>query len=86
MAHIHAGHLTLVQSYIWFPLQLTFFRQTILRSDFRWAIATGLNLGIQLLGGIPQTAFYSILGILASVPIQPPYAATATLLGIICVT
>jgi hypothetical protein len=65
VAHLYAGHLTFVQNYIWIPLILFFVYRFIDTTDFRWALCAGLSLGIQILGGFPQIAFYTILTILA---------------------
>jgi len=64
MAHLYAGHLTLVQNYIWLPLILLFVRRFFRTKQFYWALLAGLVLGIQILGGFPQIAFYTILAIL----------------------
>jgi hypothetical protein len=61
MAHLYAGHLSFVQSYIWIPLVFYFLRRFIGRCQARHAAATGLVLGLQILGGFPQIAFYTIL-------------------------
>ncbi len=65
MAHLYAGHLSLVQNYIWIPLILLFAYRFVQTIDFRWALCAGLSLGTQILGGFPQIAFYTILAILA---------------------
>jgi len=64
MAHLYAGHLTFVQSYIWIPLIFHYVRKFLNTPYFRYAILAGLFLGIQILGGFPQIAFYTILGVL----------------------
>ena len=65
MAHLYAGHLTFVQSYIWIPLIFCFAYRFLKTTHFKWPLFAGLSLGIQILGGFPQIAFYTILGILA---------------------
>ncbi|RLB83634.1 MAG: hypothetical protein DRH17_01820 [Deltaproteobacteria bacterium] len=65
MAHLYAGHLTFVQNYVWIPLIFLYLHKFLNTSYFRYAAITGLFLGIQILGGFPQIAFYTILGILA---------------------
>lgn len=64
LAHLYAGHLSFAQNYIWLPLIFFFvfkFQQTL---NFKHAVAAGLVLGIQILGGFPQIAFYTILSII----------------------
>ena len=65
MAHLYAGHLSFVQSYIWIPLIFLLLYRFIQTMAFKYALISGLMLGIQILGGFPQIAFYTILGILA---------------------
>jgi hypothetical protein len=61
MGHLYAGHLTFVQNYVWIPfifyLVMRFSRERLLV----YALCGGLLLGIQILGGFPQIAFYTIL-------------------------
>lgn len=64
MGHLYAGHLSFVQTYIWIPLIFFFQYRFIRTKDFKNAVIAGLFLGVQILGGFPQIAFYSILGIL----------------------
>jgi hypothetical protein len=64
MGHLYAGHLSFVQNYIWIPIIYLFLHRFVRRRHFRDAVIAGLFLGIQILGGFPQIAFYSILGIL----------------------
>jgi hypothetical protein len=61
MAHLYAGHLSFVQTYIWIPLVFHFLRRFIEKCQAREAAAAGLVLGLQILGGFPQIAFYTIL-------------------------
>ncbi len=64
MGHLYAGHLTFVQNYIWIPL-IFFYVQKFLNSHhLGYAMMAGLILGIQILGGFPQIAFYTILAII----------------------
>jgi hypothetical protein len=65
MAHIYAGHLSFVQNYIWIPLIFLFLIRFAQLGSFKYAIASGLTLGVQILGGFPQIAFYTILAIAA---------------------
>jgi hypothetical protein len=61
MAHLFAGHLSLVQNYIWIPL-IFFFLNRFVQGARLWdALWAGLTLGVQILGGFPQIAFYTIL-------------------------
>ena len=61
MAHLYAGHLSFVQTYVWIPLIFLFFVRFTQSSCFRYVITAGLILGIQILGGFPQLVFYTIL-------------------------
>lgn len=61
LGHLYAGHLTFVQNYIWIPLILFFLNRFIKTFEYRHAFLSGLFLGIQILGGFPQIAFYTIL-------------------------
>jgi hypothetical protein len=62
MAHIYAGHLTFVQNYIWIPLIFFYLHKFLKTLHPRHAILAGLFLGVQILGGFPQIAFYTIFG------------------------
>jgi hypothetical protein len=64
MAHLYAGHLTFVQNYIWIPLIFFYLHKFLKTLHPRHAILAGLFLGVQILGGFPQIAFYTILGAL----------------------
>ena len=64
MAHLYAGHLSFVQNYIWIPLIFHLLYRFIQEINLKYAVAAGLIFGIQILGGFPQIAFYTILGIL----------------------
>ncbi len=64
MAHLYAGHLSFVQNYIWIPLIFLFLAKFAKTRRWTYAIWGGLFLGVQILGGFPQIAFYTILGIL----------------------
>lgn len=61
MGHLYAGHLSFVQSYVWIPLLFHLLHRFILKIRMKYAIATGLILGVQILGGFPQITFYTIL-------------------------
>lgn len=65
MAHVYAGHLSFVQNYIWIPLVFLFLRRFVDQRNMVYALAAGLVLGIQILGGFPQIAFYTLLASLA---------------------
>jgi len=65
MAHLYAGHLSFVQTYIWIPLIFFFVLQFINTLQCKQAVLAGLCLGIQILGGFPQIAFYTILATVA---------------------
>ncbi|MCP4576048.1 MAG: YfhO family protein [Deltaproteobacteria bacterium] len=61
MAHIYAGHLSFVQTYVWIPLIFLFLVRLARSKCFRYAVSAGLILGIQILGGFPQLVFYTML-------------------------
>jgi len=63
MVHLYAGHLTFVQNYIWIPLIFFYLHRFLKTLYFRSAMLAGLFLGIQILGGFPQIAFYTILAV-----------------------
>jgi len=67
MGHLYAGHLSFVQSYVWIPLIFRFLYRFVQTGRFKDAVIAGLVLGIQILGGFPQIAFYAILGTLVFV-------------------
>jgi hypothetical protein len=64
VAHLYAGHLTLVQSYIWIPLIFFWLNKFLCTRDFRFAVLSGITLGVQILGGFPQIAFYTIVAVI----------------------
>lgn len=64
VAHLYAGHLTFVQNYVWIPLIFLYLHRFLNTPYFRYAILTGTFLGIQILGGFPQIAFYTIFATL----------------------
>jgi len=64
MAHIYAGHLSFVQNYIWIPLIFLFAVKFMEARELKHAVSGGLILGVQILGGFPQIAFYTIIAIL----------------------
>lgn len=61
MAHLYAGHLSLIQTYVWIPLIFLFLVRFAQSGRFRSVVTAGLILGIQILGGFPQLVFYTIL-------------------------
>lgn len=64
MAHLYAGHLSFVQNYIWIPLLFMLqFKSFQEGGSVRWTVAAGLVLGLQILGGFPQIAFYTIVAL-----------------------
>ncbi len=64
MAHLYAGHLSFVQNYIWMPVVFLFVWRFVSAGLYRYALLSGLVLGVQILGGFPQIAFYTILTII----------------------
>lgn len=65
IAHVYAGHLSFVQNYIWIPLIFIFLIKFLNTRKMMQAILAGLVLAVQILGGFPQIAFYTILSIIA---------------------
>jgi hypothetical protein len=61
MAHLYAGHLSFVQTYVWIPLVFLFLVRLTQSASFKYAVSAGLILGIQILGGFPQLVFYTML-------------------------
>jgi hypothetical protein len=62
MGHLYAGHLTFIQNYIWIPLVYRYLYMFVQTRRLLFAVVAGLVQGIQILGGFPQIAFYTILG------------------------
>ncbi len=62
MAHLYAGHLTLIHSYVWIPLVFFYLHKFLNTPRPKHVILAGTFLGVQILGGFPQIAFYTILG------------------------
>ena len=62
MAHLYGGHLTLIHSYIWIPLIFLFLHRFLSSRLLKYAVLSGLFLGMQILGGFPQIGFYTIIG------------------------
>ena len=63
MGHLYAGHLTFIQNYIWIPVVFIFAHKFMHTRKLRYAMWGGLILSIQILGGFPQIAFYTILAL-----------------------
>lgn len=57
----HKGHISIVNSAIWFPLILYFFEKLKENIKIKWSITLGLLMGIQIFAGHFQTFFYSSL-------------------------
>jgi hypothetical protein len=64
MAHLYAGHLTLIHSYIWIPIVFLFLHRFLYSALPKYSILAGFFLGLQILGGFPQVGFYTIFGAL----------------------
>ena len=60
MGHLYAGHLSFMQNYIWIPVIFLFLHRFTLSKRLPAATAAGLILGLQILGGFPQIAFYTL--------------------------
>jgi hypothetical protein len=67
MGHLYAGHLSFVQNYIWIPLIFVFLVRFTGTWQLRYSVWGGFVLGLQILGGFPQIAFYTILACLGFV-------------------
>ena len=67
MGHLYAGHLSFVQNYVWIPLIFFFMVRFTRTWQLRYSVGGGFVLGVQILGGFPQIAFYTILACLAFV-------------------
>ncbi len=81
LGHLYAGHLTFVQNYIWLPLVFFFANRLVTTARLRNAWFAGLFLGIQILGGFPQIAFYTMLAVLvffAYLALTKPIASRIT--------
>jgi hypothetical protein len=61
MAHLYAGHLSFIQTYVWIPLIFLFLFRFVRLGLYINVLMAGLILGIQILGGFPQLAFYTML-------------------------
>jgi hypothetical protein len=61
MGHLYAGHLSFMQNYIWIPLAFLFLHRFTRSKRLSAAVMAGLILGVQILGGFPQIAFYTLL-------------------------
>lgn len=60
LAHLGAGHITIVQTVAWFPWLALACRATI-RDPRRWSPVFGICLALMLLAGHPQMAYYGLL-------------------------
>jgi hypothetical protein len=61
VGHLYAGHLTFIQNYFWLPLIFLCIHRFSHTHKIRYTLWAGLILGVQILGGFPQIAFYTIL-------------------------
>ncbi len=60
ISHLGAGHFTVVQTVAWYPW-LALGAWATVRQPRRWAAPFGLILGLTLLAGHPQMAYYGLL-------------------------
>ncbi len=60
IAHLGAGHITIVQTVAWFPWLALACRATV-RDPCRWGAIFGVCLAFTLLAGHPQMAYYGLL-------------------------
>lgn len=60
ISHLGAGHVTLVQTVTWYPW-LVLGAWVTVRNPRRWAAPFALILGLTLLAGHPQMAYYGLL-------------------------
>jgi uncharacterized membrane protein YfhO len=70
MGHVYAGHLTFVQSYIWIPMIFLCLHKFVNTLHVKHAILAGMFLGIQILAGFPQMAFYTVLAVILFMTLQ----------------
>ncbi len=60
ISHLGAGHFTVVQTVAWYPW-LALGAWATVRNPRRWAAPFGVILGLTLLAGHPQMAYYGLL-------------------------
>ena len=60
LGHLGAGHVTLIQTVSWYPW-LALGAWATIRNPRRWAAPFALILGLTLLAGHPQMAYYGLL-------------------------
>ena len=60
IAHLGAGHITIVQTVAWFPWLALGCWATV-REPRRWGAVFGICIGLTLLAGHPQMAYYGLL-------------------------
>ena len=60
LAHLGAGHVTIVQTVAWFPWLALACWATV-REPRRWGVALGVCIALTLLAGHPQMAYYGLL-------------------------
>lgn len=60
LAHLGAGHVTIVQTVAWYPWLALACWATV-RAPRHWGVALGLCIALTLLAGHPQMAYYGLL-------------------------
>ncbi|MBI1746590.1 MAG: YfhO family protein [Acidobacteria bacterium] len=60
----HAQHMGTVNAAIWMPLIFYLARRSVIQDAVRYAVLTGLVLGLQILAGHVQTSAYTLLAVL----------------------
>lgn len=62
IAHLYAGHVTILCTTAWIPLFLLFVEMYLRKRTFYPALLAGLVLAVQVLGGYPGMVFYTAMG------------------------
>jgi uncharacterized membrane protein YfhO len=61
--HVYAGHLSNLSTMVWLPLVLMGVEAFLRNRQMRYALASGVALGMQILAGHPQYLFYSMIAV-----------------------
>lgn len=56
----HIQHLNMLNSVIWFPLVFYFIEKYLKTGNYKNIAGAGISLGIQILAGFPQFAYYTL--------------------------
>ena len=63
IAHVYPGHYSMICAAVWLPLIFLLFDITLIKKSIKYAIITGLFLGVQLLAGHIQISYITIVGL-----------------------